>query len=97
MSDAVIADMDCIELVERVTEYLEGTLSAEDVARFEHHVRRCPGCGEILEQFRALIAVTGALRVEDAAAVPPASREALLAAFRAWRVARVARGGPGAS
>ena len=51
-----IADIDCIELVELVTEYLDAALPDTDRARFEHHVGECPGCVEILEQFRAVIA-----------------------------------------
>jgi hypothetical protein len=83
-----IDDMDCIELVERVTEYLDAVLPAEDRARFETHVGECPGCTEILEQFRVVIATTGALRPDDAAAVVPELRETLLQLFRDWQVAR---------
>jgi anti-sigma factor RsiW len=90
MSDVV--DMDCIELVERVTEYLDGALPAHDRARFEHHVRGCPGCEEILEQFRAIVRLTGALRPEDAANVSAATRERVLEAFRAWSIERDGRG-----
>ena len=86
MSD--IDDMDCIELVDRVTEYLDAALDGSDRARFEHHVGECPGCAEILDQFRAVIATTGALRPDDAAALPPAVRERLLALFRDWQIAR---------
>jgi len=83
-----IAGMDCIELVERVTEYLDAALPARERARFETHVGECPGCDEILEQFRAVIATTGALRPDDAAAVPPELREQLLHVFREWQGAR---------
>jgi len=83
-----IEDMDCIELVERVTEYLEAALPPHDRLRFETHVGECPGCAEILEQFRVVILTTGALRPEDAAAVAPGLREQLLGLFRDWRVTR---------
>ena len=86
MSD--IADIDCIELVELVTEYLDAALSEHDRARFEHHVAECPGCAEIFEQFRAVITTTGALRPHDAAGVAPETREQMLTVFREWRVAR---------
>jgi anti-sigma factor (TIGR02949 family) len=78
-------DIDCIELVERVTEYLDGAMTATDRARFEHHVHECPGCEEILEQLRAVIALTGALQRADAAAIEPARREELLGLFRQAR------------
>ena len=86
MSD--VADIDCIELVELVTEYLDGALPDTDRLRFEHHVDACPGCAEILEQFRAVIRTTGALRPDDAAGLPPGARARMLAVFRDWRVTR---------
>jgi len=86
MNDA--ADIDCIELVELVTDYLDAALADADRIRFEHHLGVCPGCAEIVEQFRAVITTTGALRPADAAAVPPATREVLLGIFRDWRVTR---------
>jgi anti-sigma factor RsiW len=54
--------MSCQELVELVTDYLEGALPPEDVARFEAHVAACPGCEAYLEQMRTTIAVTRAGR-----------------------------------
>jgi anti-sigma factor RsiW len=72
--------MTCRELVELVTDYLEGALPPEDVARFESHVAACPGCASYLEQVRTTIAVTRASgHVADPQAVAP-----LLAAFRDW-------------
>jgi anti-sigma factor RsiW len=83
-----VADIDCIELVELVTAYLDATLDDADRLRFEHHVGTCPGCAEILEQFRAVITVTGALRTADVVAVPSATRDDLLDIFRSWRSER---------
>jgi hypothetical protein len=77
--------MDCDELVELVTEYLEASLDASSHARFEGHLAECPGCEEILEQFRATVALTGALRPDDTAAIDPGRRDALLHLFREWR------------
>ena len=89
MTDAGdIDDIDCIELVERVTEFLDAALPDPERARFEAHVTACPGCSEILEQFRAVIAATGALRPDDAAAVPPELRTQLLGLFRDWQITR---------
>jgi anti-sigma factor RsiW len=83
-----IPDVACIELVELVTDYLDAALTDADRIRFEHHVDLCPGCAEIVAQFRAVITTTGSLRPEDAAAVPAATREELLGIFRAWRSER---------
>jgi anti-sigma factor RsiW len=73
--------MTCQELVELVTDYLEGALPREDVARFEAHLTACPGCEVYVEQIRSTIAVTQAARGD----VEPAVVEPLLDAFRDWR------------
>ena len=39
----------CKELVEIVTDYLEGRLSARDRLRFEEHLMACLGCTTYLE------------------------------------------------
>ena len=42
----------CQELVELVTDYLEGALSIADMRRFEAHIGGCDGCTEYVTQFR---------------------------------------------
>ncbi|HVD02345.1 MAG TPA: zf-HC2 domain-containing protein [Candidatus Dormibacteraeota bacterium] len=74
--------MRCREVVELMTDYLEGALSAADRARFEEHLAGCPGCTAYLEQLRVSLRVLGALA---AVPVPEAQRRELLAAFREWR------------
>jgi anti-sigma factor RsiW len=81
-----MADLTCQELVELVTDYLEGALPAEDVARFEAHLAVCPGCESHLEQVRTTIAVA---RASGDLAEPP-EMSALLEAFRDWHRARAA-------
>ena len=80
-----IHEMACQELVERVTEYLDVALTDTDRMRFEDHIGECPFCFEILEQFRTVIRLTGALEPAVVAEVDPATRDTLLVAFRAWR------------
>ena len=75
-------ELSCAELVELVTEYLEGGLAPEERRRFDEHVAVCEGCAAYLEQMRATIATTGRLRETD---LPPALEERLLDAFRGWR------------
>jgi predicted anti-sigma-YlaC factor YlaD len=72
----------CQELVELVTDYLEGALDAADLARFEEHVSACVDCRRYLEQLRQTIRVTGTLRPDDLSLDAEA---ALLQAFRGWR------------
>lgn len=42
----------CQDLVERVTDYLEGALSPRDVGTLQTHLSECDGCEEYLEQFK---------------------------------------------
>ena len=74
--------LSCRELVELVTDYLEGALSAEERARFEEHIRPCGGCRTYLEQMRATIELTGRL---SPSALTAEAEAALLAAFRNWK------------
>ena len=81
MTDEKLQEMPCRELVELVTDYLEGRLSPEDHARFEAHVADCEYCAEYLEQMRQTIRVLGRLPEES---ISPEGREALLTVFRDW-------------
>ena len=72
----------CQELVEIVTSYLEGAMSAAERARFEEHLDDCEGCTNYLDQMRKTISIAGSLAVDD---VEPDARDRLLAAFRDWR------------
>ena len=72
----------CQELVEIITDYLEGALSPADRARFESHIRACGNCTAYLEQIRQTVAVVGRLREED---IPAPALEPLLVAFRGWK------------
>jgi predicted anti-sigma-YlaC factor YlaD len=75
-------ELTCRELVELVTDYLEGNLSPQQCMRFEEHLLICDGCSAYLDQVRSTIAVAGSLQ-EDA--IPPHMQERLLTAFRAWK------------
>lgn len=75
-------DLPCIELVELVTDYLEGALSPPERARFEAHLAICEDCVTYVEQVRRTVEAAGVLPPEGP---PPAVREALLAAFRELR------------
>ena len=72
----------CRELVELVTDYLDGSLSRRDRARFEAHIAACGNCTQYVEQFRETIRLTGTLRESD---VSPEAEAALLAQFEAWK------------
>jgi anti-sigma factor RsiW len=72
----------CRDLMERVTDYLEGTMTAEEVAAVEAHLAGCDGCTAAVEQFRLTIIVTGELSQDDVDAVDPVVVDELLEAFR---------------
>lgn len=75
-------DMDCNELVELVTAYLDGSLDPETRARFDVHLLECDGCANYLQQFRATVDTLGQI---DEEAIDPSFRDRLLNAFRDWR------------
>lgn len=78
----VIPDLTCQELVELVTEYLEGRLSPDDRTRFELHLASCEPCVAYVRQMRQILEATGKLGEES---LSPQGREHLLAAFRGWK------------
>jgi anti-sigma factor RsiW len=73
--------LSCQELVELVTDYLEGALDVAELARFEQHLAGCGKCQAYLEQLRQTIRVTGMLTPDD---LSPEAETALLSAFRDW-------------
>jgi len=78
------ADLSCRELVELVTDYVEGALDRRTRSRFERHISGCPHCTAYLEQIRETIRLTGMLREDQ---LEPQARDELLAAFRRWKAA----------
>jgi anti-sigma factor RsiW len=77
--------MSCRELIEVVTDYIEGTMAAQDRARFEEHLGTCPYCVTYLEQMRETIDSLGELSEES---LDPDARDELLEAFRGWAATR---------
>ena len=76
--------LNCNEVVELVTAYLDGALKRRDRKAFERHLARCDGCTNYVEQIRLTIQTVGRVREED---LPPELRENLVAAFRDWKAA----------
>jgi anti-sigma factor RsiW len=71
----------CQELVELVTDYLEGALSPGDLRRFEEHIAVCDACTEYLRQLRETIRLVGAITPDD---LSPQAEAELLEAFSDW-------------
>jgi anti-sigma factor RsiW len=74
--------LSCQEVVELVTDYLEGALPAEDAGLFEQHLNFCEGCVWYVDQLRTTADVAGDLREED---IPEETKDRLMAAFRNWK------------
>jgi len=77
--------MTCREVVELMTEYLEGSLSAGDRERFDAHIAGCDGCTAYLEQMRTTMRLLGRIAHEP---MPAAMESELVEAFRGWRSGR---------
>jgi anti-sigma factor RsiW len=72
----------CREFVELVTDYLEDALPDHERVRFEAHLAECDGCRAYLEDMRRLVR---SLHELPDPPPDPATREALLSAFRDLR------------
>jgi anti-sigma factor RsiW len=78
MSDRALT---CHEVIEIITDYLEGALPADDRRRVDEHLAICDGCTTYLEQMRETIRLTGMLTEEQ---IPEDQKRDLLEAFRTW-------------
>ena len=77
-----VDELTCKELVEVVTEYLEGRLPPAERVRFEEHVAFCSWCRTYLDQMRETVRLTGTFREND---LSPEARDGLLRVFRDWK------------
>ena len=74
--------MDCNELVELVTAYLDGALDDNTRARFEAHLTECDGCENYLQQFRETVRTVGKIGDDE---LDPGFRKRLLDAFKDFK------------
>jgi predicted anti-sigma-YlaC factor YlaD len=75
-------ELTCQELVELVTDYLEGSMSVAERARFDQHLAICAGCRNYLDQMRKTIRTLGQLSEQTISAQ---ARDDLLNVFRSWK------------
>jgi anti-sigma factor RsiW len=85
MASEALQPLTCQELVELVTDYLEGALSDLDRARFEEHIDLCPMCQVHLGQLRMTIRELGRLHERD---IDPAVLAEMQQRFRDWNAER---------
>lgn len=79
---SIIDTMDCNEVVELVTAYLDDALDAATRARFDAHLSECDGCENYLEQFRVTVRTVGKI---EQGGLDPTFRDRLLDTFRDFR------------
>jgi anti-sigma factor RsiW len=72
----------CQELVELITDHMEGALTPDETALVEQHLNFCEGCVSYLEQMRLTVRAVGATAHAE---LPGHVREALLTAFGDWK------------
>jgi anti-sigma factor RsiW len=71
-------DLACRELVELITDFIEGALPPDDMAVVEAHLAECDGCDRYLAQMRATMRVLGTAAVVT---LPDEAVDSLMAAF----------------
>jgi anti-sigma factor RsiW len=76
-----VEDVECREVVELVTAYLENVLPADERDLVEQHLLTCGGCEAYVEQMRTTIDLVGRVEVEE---LSEPTQNDLLAAFRGW-------------
>jgi predicted anti-sigma-YlaC factor YlaD len=74
--------IDCIEVVELVTDYLEGVVDEATREEIEAHLVLCEPCQNYLDQMRATIDVLGHVPVDT---LTHQAKSDLVAAFRNFR------------
>jgi anti-sigma factor RsiW len=72
----------CREVVELLSDHLEGALAPRERARVVAHLQTCPGCAAYLAQLQTTICALGRLRQDD---IPRPVLDRLIAASRGWR------------
>jgi anti-sigma factor RsiW len=82
MSTPDLGGLTCKEMVELVTDYLEGVLPPAVRTRFDRHLSGCDPCIVYVEQMRTTIATLGKLPAES---IPDSALDALREHFRRWR------------
>ena len=69
----------CQQVVDVITDYLEGAMEPDLREEFDAHLALCPGCAEYLTQMRTTIQAVGHVPAET---LPAHAQSELLDAFR---------------
>jgi anti-sigma factor RsiW len=79
------ADLWCRQFVQLVTAYVEDTLPEHMQASVDQHLSGCPGCRNVLAQWRTVISLAGQLTEADVDSTDDVTRDRLLSLFRGLR------------
>lgn len=78
------ADPACIEVFEKLSEYLDGELSPQECAEIQEHIQDCEPCVAFVESLKTSIRASRDLRPQQPAqALPEATKDKLKAAWKA--------------
>lgn len=72
----------CVEVVELVSDYLDGDLDAGTRRRIEEHLALCPPCRVYVEQVRGTVRALGHLPPDELSEEAVAEIETAFATFR---------------
>lgn len=78
---STVEALSCQEIVELVTDYLEGALEPEEHERVQQHLADCTKCDAYLDQIRTTIRLVGRV---DAGSLAVETRRGLVEAFRSF-------------
>jgi hypothetical protein len=51
--------MECSKIEHRLSEYMDSSLSVEDMLQVEKHLESCPNCSALFEEMRSVVALCG--------------------------------------
>jgi anti-sigma factor RsiW len=77
--------LSCEQFVQLVTAYLDDALPEHEQASVDEHLDHCPGCRNVLAQWRTVISLAGQLTAADVDNADEVTRDRLLSLFRGLR------------
>lgn len=72
----------CLEILDTITDYIEGALPPDRSALVDEHLVYCDGCRTVLEQWHTVVDLAGRVTTDDLDAIEPTTRARLLESFR---------------
>jgi anti-sigma factor RsiW len=79
---SVEASLTCREVVELLSDYLDGELPEAERVRVDEHLAGCDGCTMVLDELRETLRLAGMLTAEH---LSETQRTTLVEAFRGWK------------